>query len=1171
MRRRWKNCLLVGVFAAALVAGGCGSDDTGSTDNDDPGWDFDAGTGDTGDVGHPDDTGLEDTGPGEDVGDDDADAGYEDDTDTDVPDDAPEALDDFVVCEADFDCPINGSNCVDEITFNRTDSDGTQEIAVAELFDDVMEGEGICTRNCGEDPTVCDTVHWSDPGGEAHASSCLVVATGLKPYEVLSEDPFEVELDFDEMEQGQTFGALCLPPFDYAEGRSEDFCASCDMEEDCGDGTVCYNALTQDLRDSADELGDSFCVESCEDQADCPMGFDCASVGDGEDDGSYCLPVEDTCTDCVDRDENGFGTGHCGSEDQRQTSFDCDDTNPEAFYDPEDMERPFPEYCYDDPEDERFFYDLNCSGILDHEEQIGVDQYPEEHCTACGDECTGEVDDGHRVCKEDDDGQPYCGVGCEPGFATCDGDPADGCPIDIEAEKAEGEDQLYRDEESPYVWYDADDGDDWAHEDAEPHFFCSQQQAEAALDNPVQRRGCHPQGEWERHPERTQYCVDVDVTCDGQTGLEDSTVEDTIGGSTYTVGDSCDTGQPGICSDGTAQCTSSEMECLPTTSPENPPTCSSEDTSCSGSPDSDEDTFRVGSDSLTLVDSNGNESTPGSSEHVDVGQDCVVKDSDGDPLLGECRIGEVRCGGSGLYCHQTTEPKPEEPGFDGVDRSCQGVDRYLNDDGEPHVIFVDSGDNSPTLTEAIDLAEDCGLTIGGEQIPCDVFVEGTSLTTEGTITLSEGLHVYGGFDTSSWDFTDEQNFEFPDYDSSLGMSEVTVTFGDIENTSEVALGLFIPASVSDETHFWGIDIETEDLSDYRSCKANVGAICASCDGIYLKQVSITAGAAPQGTDGFSGGSGSNAHPPGSTLGARSGVYSSASAPWSVTNFGGGGGHYDGGHPAVNATDDGRPGEPTGSAHGGDGGDGYAPGGDGSPGQASSPGSTSDTSTYDASYSSLIHGDSCPNAARPTPEALAHGGAGGGSGAGCDLSMQDCAVAGGGGGGQAGGSGAGGRAGGLSIGFWLQNTDLDPDGDGAQFDAVSVTGGSGGAGGEGGPGGEGGDGASGAQEVFGAGAVRGGDGAGGAGGPGGVGGNGGQSIGLVRYQSSRESGVDITSVTGNGGSGGAGGDGGSGGSGPAGDGEEGNSGPQGESGQSCSEFRADSPGMPWELASDSDCL
>ncbi len=1163
MACRWISVLIAVVCLIGVSATGCGSDDPG-------GGGIDVGSGDDvgpTDVGPDADVGPgEDTGPGEDV-----DAGYQDDTDVDPPDDAPTALDDFLICEANHDCPINGSLCVQEVIFNRVDADGTEEIAVAELFDDVDDGEGICTRNCAEDATRCDTIYWADADDQAHPSSCMVVATGLEPYEVISDDPFEVEVDLGEMEQGQAFGAICLPPFAQAEGRSETFCAGCSAEEDCVDETVCYNALNEDLRQSPDELGDSFCVESCEEQSDCPMGFDCLTVGDDDDDDApaYCLPVEDTCSDCIDRDQDGYGTGHCGPADARQTPFDCDDTNPDAYFDPDNMEHPFPDHCYDDPQDERFFYDLNCSGVLDHVEQIGADNYPEEHCTACGDECTGEVDDGFHQCMIDADGQPYCGVGCQPGFAVCGGDPSDGCSIDIEAEKLKGSDQPYRDQESPYIWFDADDGDEWAHVDAEPHFFCTDEEAQAALDNPVQRRGCHPEGESQRHPGRTQDCVDVDVNCDGLTGLEDPNVEDIIDGNTYTAGDSCDTGEAGICASGTAECTDSGMQCAQNNSAVDPPTCSNQDTNCAGSPDSTEDLFTYDGEGLTLLDDDGNElgQTPGT---VEVGTPCEV-----DGALGQCRLGEVRCDGNGLYCHQMNFPQPEQPGFDGIDHSCQGVDRYLNSAGQPHVIHVDTSDNSPTLTEAIGLAEDCDLTIGGEQIPCDVFVEDASLTTYGTVTLSEGVHVYGGFDVASWD-PREDNFQVPDYGGAGSMSQIHVEFPNFDDSTVEAVGLEIPNSVQEETHFWGIELSTQDLDDYQSCRANVGALCDGCDGIYLKQVSISAGAAPGGEDGaFDGQNGASAaltpYPDGDGPAGLVIHEPEETEPWQVDFLAGEGGFYDGGRPGDSIGSWGVAGQPN-VPHGGAPGEpwwaGGEPAGSGTSGKATSPLSVSNTSPYN--IYSLIDGLSCPWVGLGIPSWDSHGGGGGGSGVNCQLAGPDahCAVAGGGGGGEAGSGGWGARAGGLSIGFLVKNTEISP-GDGARFEIVNVDGGAGGAGGDGADGGDGGDGAPGVEAGAPFATTRSGAGGGGAGGPGGVGGNGGHSIGLLRYQSPRQSGVDLQSgagVAGQGGQGGQGGSGGAAGTGGDAGGEDGIDGPMGVAGWVCAQLSIDSEEISWDQPS-----
>ena len=1045
-----------------------------------------------------DDTGVIDAGPDTTAPDTDLDAGPEPDaepdveSDVDIPDDAPEAMDDYLVCDSDIDCPINGSRCVDWLTYNRPDADGVSEVPMWEVFEELEDGQGICTRDCSEDPTVCDTVFWSDPAGQAFESTCLVVATGTPPYQVTSTDPFEVELDFEEMEQGQSFGAICLPPFDRAEGRSESFCAPCSLDDDCTDDTRCYNALTDQFRQDFEERGDSFCVEACEADADCPMGFICDAVGDGDEAENVCLPVHDTCTDCIDRDENGFGTGHCGPSNNRQTPFDCDDTNPDAYFDSDDMTHPFPQHCYDDPGDEAtYFNDLNCSGVLDHEEQVGTEEWGAYHCTECHDECTGETDGGFRVCQIDDDGAPYCGLGCEPGYAVCNGDPADGCPIVIAEEEAKGEEKPYRDEESDYIWYDAPEGAEWATSEAEPHFFCSEEEAQEELDNPTQKRGCHPD-EPGAHPEAQQLCDDIDWNCSGLTGPDDPETTDEIDGQTLTVGQSCqiDDAQ-GLCREGIATCSNDsdiEMTCQPEYPqyPTTAPLCSTADTTCDGQPDTEWDgEFTVGGEEIILLDADGNiiDENP---DTVFAGDHCEIPGE-----LGQCRIGEVRCGSSGLYCEQVNFPQPEKPGFDGIDHSCDGFERHLNDQGEPHVIYVDGSTEGPDLAEAIVLAAQCELEIAGQNVPCDVFVQdfSPSLITDQTIELIEGVHVYGGFDVDNWDPT-EGEFVAPQY----GPGNTNVSTVRVDASPGMRA-----IDIEEETHFSGIHLTTYDMDEQTDCAANIGAICNNCPGMVFESVQIASGAAARGADG------GDASPRDEEVveawGGSFGVFDPDSGPINRYSRAPGGYYPDlevayGGDSGNMVEPEGLPGWPEDGEKGGHRGSPH--GGHGIAIDVPAP-----PLPHQFSLSETNLWATCPTATQQTVADDSHGGGGVGS----DVSTVSSSsgwvvavVAGGGYAGLGGNHGEPGGSGSPSLGMVLIDTPLGIN-DGIEYDDLTIRAGAGGTGGDGGAGGAGtagGDGAEGSHLGV---TEEGGDGGDGAGGNGGNGGNGGPSIALFRANSS----------------------------------------------------------------------
>ena len=1071
--------LVLALLTATLTVAGCGGDD--------PSDDLQ----NSGDASNNDDVGNTEDDP-----DDDDDSGDDDDDDDngddELPEEAPDAMNDYMVCEDDLDCPINGSDCIDTIEFNRTDHEGVDSHWVHELFDDVDEGQGVCSRNCAEDPTICDDVHWTDGDDQIQPSTCHVVTTGAEPYEVIEQDPFEVETDATEMDRGQAFGAICRPPVTVAGTSSATICDGCATDDDCGDDSLCYNALTATERQSIDELGDSFCVAPCETDGDCPMGFDCDAV---DDDQSYCLPVEDTCTDCIDRDENGYGTGHCGPEGDRQTGFDCDDENPDAYYDPDDSDHPFYDHCYDDEDQDGdlVFNDLNCSGTLDHEELVGPDGQGHEHCRFCNDSCQGDVDQAAQVCQFDDDGDAQCGLDCQDGYATCNGDPTDGCDIPKASLIAQADSAYFyhysqdgnfdydtdeksgiSDDASPYIWFEADSADDdWATADAEPHFFCDEAAAQNELGElAVRRRGCEETAD--AFPGGVQICSDLDFNCSGTAGDGDEIAFDPD--TDAQEGDSCQVdGEQGQCAQGTLICGGNppSMDCQQTAAaanyPVSAPFCDdSVDTTCSGETDDQHDgEFSIDDENIEVftgydADDSMDDWIAQFDEDADVhepstvhpGAPCRV-----DGQQGQCAVGVVQCTSSGLACEQVNDPQLEEPGFDGIDHSCDGFDRYMDGD-DPHIVYVHEGSDSPTLDQAIDDAADCdGVTIDGQQIPCDVFVRDRQFSVDATLEIPDGLHIYGGFASYEWE---DDDFDGPNYSS---QSEVVVD-------AEVGIEVIDP---SQRTIIYGLDVTTEDATD-TGCVPNVGMICDNCDELRLKHFSVTAGAARDaGSDGSHGSDGANGDP---------GVADNASSPEDLNAAGGSGAPHDGGSGGQDAED----GQPAG--HGGLAAEfSQTNGGDGAHGQAPSPLAPADDWTL--SYNRFTGpSSSCPQASPgPLPD-TAHGGGGGGS-AESILSgpLTGWGASGGGGGGGAGGWGEGGSVGSPSIGLLLINSTAD-----IFVDAVDTMASSGGAGSDGGDGGDGGDGnISLGQQGTSITGGTGGDGAGGSAGPGGMGGS---SIGVM---------------------------------------------------------------------------
>lgn len=594
--RHWPG-LLVFVVASFIFAG-CGQDVEGENSEvnsetvTDADGDSDAGTADgetDGDGGESDGDGVGEA-DGESDGENDSDSDGETgdgetgdgDGETDGDSDgetSDSALKDYTVCSSNLDCPINGSECLRYVTYNRPDMEREDEIALSEIFEDLEVGEVVCSRNCSTDPTVCSDVRWPDNLGQSQPSSCVIVAAGTPPYIVESLDPFEVTVDFNEAAEGQAFGAICMPSFRYNTRRTNDFCRSCDGPTACDDGTMCYNLLTDSLRQNAAELGQSFCLQTCEEEADCPLGFTCG--GDAGEE--VCLPLGGSCTACVDHDENGYGTGHCGPPSARQTPYDCDDKNPLAYFNPNNPDHPFPDHCGE--------FDFNCDGIRDDLQLVGTEQWGSEHCTACGDTCSGPAGTSANGAFQCDTSSgpdsAQCIAACAPGWATCGTDPGDECAISMTDEN--------------YLFLENKDGDGFG---VNPQFFCSLEEAALAIQNPIPKV-LHPRDanddllldcddeNSDIYPGAAELCDGIDNGCRG--GEQGDRVEEIV--IIPEVGDNfidgtCEVdvaGVHGVCrSEGERKCTEDDdgqwdIGCTQMVFPgENVEVCDGRDNSCSG-------------------------------------------------------------------------------------------------------------------------------------------------------------------------------------------------------------------------------------------------------------------------------------------------------------------------------------------------------------------------------------------------------------------------------------------------------------------------------------------------------------------------------------------------------------------------------------------------------------
>ncbi|MGM0556182.1 MAG: MopE-related protein [Myxococcota bacterium] len=556
MKYRWKT-----ILTAALICllAACTSENPGNNNAEDTGGDLDAAA-DADDDSGDDDSGDDDSGPRDtalaDVDPDDADGdvGSDDDTETNP----GRTIADYRRCFSDSECPVGLGTCIKEVALNRPDANGAEKVSVGEIFDGLEDGQGICTEICTESADACAplSVNGTTPDPVAHV--CQVVVVGDAPYPAGGPSfPFDDQLDSDEQTKGQAFGAICRPPFELDEDVDSSFCSQCQSTDDCAEsGSLCWSRLASaPVTDG--ETG--ICLSACSDQSECPLGFSCdAQDADGQ---GYCRPTLDTCTDCQDVDDDGFGTGRCGPDNQPITPHDCDDRNADAYFDPSDMEHAFPATCGEQ--------DFNCNGLSDQVEQVGPDAYPVEHCTACFDNCEGALDNGRRACQADSAEQPACLARCDvdangdPTHADCDGDITNGCEVPID---------------DPSRLYYADvDGDGYG-DPNDVYFACDPSQAPSGYVSNSDDCNDSSDEAWGGNTPAEEICDGIDNDCDGDI---DEDIPD--------VGQSCSSGADGICDAGTKQCAATAgIECVSNIAPgTQTETCDGLDNDCDGETDED--------------------------------------------------------------------------------------------------------------------------------------------------------------------------------------------------------------------------------------------------------------------------------------------------------------------------------------------------------------------------------------------------------------------------------------------------------------------------------------------------------------------------------------------------------------------------------------------------------
>jgi hypothetical protein len=444
---KYNHLAIYAVLTLALLAG-CGGDETPQGhSSSDAGWlsedagDSGAADSDSNDSGAADsgavDLDASDSGAADSDSNDSGavDSGSLDSQSGDVESDGADAdqftgrtLSDYRRCFNDIDCPVGLGVCVREVSLNRANPDGSDTVAMSDIFPSLQDGEGLCTLDCTNNVQVCGALSVNGTSDDPIPHTCQLVVLGDAVYpEVAPAFPFDDQLDPAEQAAGQPFGAICRPPFALDPAVGDSFCAPCEGPGSCGADSICWSLLDQA---AAVEGEAGTCLSVCAADGSCPLGFACDVTG--ADSRSYCRPALGTCTNCQDVDGDGYGAGLCGP-DASITTDDCDDRNPDAYFEPTDTQHAFPDFCG--------AQDFNCNGLSDAAEQVGTEEYGAEHCSSCFDACQGPVANGVRSCGVSGDSgvsQPICSAYCErdldgnPLFADCDGDITNGCEVSVD-------------------------------------------------------------------------------------------------------------------------------------------------------------------------------------------------------------------------------------------------------------------------------------------------------------------------------------------------------------------------------------------------------------------------------------------------------------------------------------------------------------------------------------------------------------------------------------------------------------------------------------------------------------------------------------------------------------------------------------------------------------------
>ncbi|MFT6629446.1 MAG: hypothetical protein ACJA1R_002723 [Flavobacteriales bacterium] len=388
--------------------------------------------------------------------------------------------------------------------------------------------------------------------------------------------------------------------------------------------------------------------------------------------------------DCRDFDGDRRGVGACGTAGAPVSAVDCDDLNADAYDSTRDPDHAFPELCGE--------FDNNCNGLSDASEQVGSSVYPEEHCTACGDVCSGVEPNATRQCQTSvDTEQPFCAVVCDDptAFADCTAEP--GC----ETEVTDPTRLFYRD-------FDGDgagDPDDVV-------FACDLGEApDGYVANSADCNDDEPTmyGAFDTTAAAAESCDGLDNDCRG--GVDDNVP---------TVGIACSTGRFGVCAQGTFVCAGAGGLVCQQHATATAEVCDELDNDCDGSTDDPAEIAGLGAASA------------GSG-------------------LGICSEGAQICGGaSGLSCQSRTPAASDMPDTSFTDSNCDGIDGNLS-----LAIFVaqfGSDSNNGSRTQPVrSLTRAAAIAAANPSGQSQILMENGVYESQATTYVNDNVTIAGGY------------------------------------------------------------------------------------------------------------------------------------------------------------------------------------------------------------------------------------------------------------------------------------------------------------------------------------------------------------------------------------------------------------------------------------------